>query len=77
MTHVISEFAPARISDVGAALFPEDGHCAVVRFTGAICFLPDMHALEVVFLQQMIAAVFNFMDSVQLKVAEWTHPGLV
>lgn len=61
----------------GAALSPEDGHCAVVRFTGAICFLPDVHTLEVVFLQQMIAAVFKFMESIQFKVAERAHSGLV
>jgi len=57
--------------------FPEDGHCAVVRFTEAICFLTYMHTLEVVVLQQMIAAVFEFVNSIEFKVAEWTHPRLV
>jgi hypothetical protein len=55
----------------------ENGHCAVVRFTGAVCFLPDVHTLVVVVVQQMIATVFKVMDSIQFKVAEWAHPGLI
>jgi len=58
-------------------LSPEDGHRAVIRLTKAICFLPDVHTFEVVVLQQMIAAVFEFVDSIEFKVAEWAHPGLV
>jgi len=58
-------------------LFPEDGHSAVIRFTDAVCFLPDVQTLEVVVVQQMIAGVFEFVDSIKFNVAEWAHPGLV
>lgn len=58
-------------------LFPKDGHRAVVRFPDAVGFLAHMHTLEVVVLQQMIAAVFKFVDSIEFKVAEWAHPGFV
>jgi hypothetical protein len=63
--------------DMERGLFPEDGHSAVEGFTEAVCFLAHMHTLEVVLLQQMIAAVFKFVDSIQFKVAEWAHPGFV
>ena len=61
----------------GEALFPEDGHGAVIGFPEAICFLAHMHALEVVLLQQMIAAVFKSVDSIEFKIAEWAHSGFV
>ena len=61
----------------GKHLFPEDGHCAVIGFTEALGFLTHMHALEVVLLQQMIATVFKFVDSIEFKIAEWAHPRLV
>ena len=58
-------------------LLPEDGHRAVKGFPEAVCFLPYMHTFEVVVLQQMIAAVFKFVDSIEFKVAEGAHPGFV
>ena len=58
-------------------LFPEDGHSAVIRFTDAVCFLPNVHALEGVIVQQVIAAVFEFVDSIEFNVAERTHPGFI
>jgi hypothetical protein len=58
-------------------LFPKDGHSAVERFPEAVCFLAHMHTLEVVLLQQMIAAIFKFVDSIQFKIAERAHPGFV
>jgi hypothetical protein len=64
-------------SEVWRGLFPKDGHRAVVRFTEAVCLLPDVHTLEVVVLQQMIATVFKFVDSIEFKVAERANPGLI
>jgi len=49
----------------------------MIRFPETIGFLPDVHTLEFVVVQQMIAAVFKFVDSVEFKVAEWAHSGLV
>ena len=49
----------------------------MIRFPEAIRFLAYMHALEVVLLQQMIATVFKFVDSIEFKIAEWEHPGFV
>ena len=49
----------------------------MVRFTEAICFLAHMHTLEVVVLQQMVAAVFKFVDSIEFKIAERANPGFV
>jgi hypothetical protein len=57
-------------------LFPEDGHGAVIRFTKAVCFLPDVQTLQFVVVQQMIAGVLELVDSIEFNVAEWTHPGL-
>jgi hypothetical protein len=57
--------------------FPEDGHRAMVRFPEAIRFLAYMHTPEVVLLQQMIATVFKFVDSIEVKIAEWANPGFV
>ena len=36
-----------------------------------------MHAFEFVVVQQMIAAVFELVDSVEFNVAVWTHPGFI
>jgi hypothetical protein len=36
-------------------------------------FLADVHTLEVVVLQQVIATVFKLVDSVEFKIAEWAH----
>ena len=58
-------------------LSPEDGHCAVIRFAKTVCFLPDMHALEIVVVQQMVATVFKSVDAVQFKIAERALPRLV
>jgi len=58
-------------------LFPEDGHRAVVRFPEAVCLLPDVHTLEVVLVQQMIAGVFKVVDSIEFKIAVGAHPGFV
>jgi hypothetical protein len=58
-------------------LFPEDGHSAVIRFTDAVCFLPDVQTLEVVVVQQMIATLFELVDSIEFNVTEWTHPGFI
>jgi hypothetical protein len=58
-------------------LLPEDRHRAVVRFTDAVRFLADVHTFEVVLLQQVIATVFKPVDSIQFKIAERAHPGLV
>jgi hypothetical protein len=68
---VLNSFTARRL------LFPEDGHRAVVRFTETICLLPDMHTLEVVLTQQMVATVFKVVDSIEFKVAKRAHPGLV
>jgi hypothetical protein len=46
----------------------------VIGFPEAMRFLAYMHALEVVLLQQMIATVFKFVDSIEFKIAEWAHP---
>jgi hypothetical protein len=62
---------------LGSYSSPEDGHCALVRFTQAACFLPHVRTLEVVVVQQMIATVFKFVDSIEFQAAEWAHPGLV
>jgi hypothetical protein len=58
-------------------LFPKDGHSAVIGFTDAVCFLPDVHTFQVVVVQQMIATVLELVDSIEFNVAEWAHPGLV
>ena len=58
-----------------AVLFPEDGHNAVRGFT-ALCFLADVHAFKFMVVQQMIAAVFELVDSIEFNVAEWADPGL-
>jgi hypothetical protein len=57
--------------------FPEDGHSAVVGFTKTVGFLADVYTLEFVVVQQMVAAIFELVDSVEFNVAEWTDPGLV
>jgi len=36
-----------------------------------------MHTFEFVVVQQMIAAVFELVDSIEFNVAEWTHPGFI
>jgi hypothetical protein len=64
-------------SEILKLLFPKDGHSAVIRFTEAVCFLSNVHTFEAVVLQQMIAAVFKFVDSIEFKVAEWANPGFV
>jgi hypothetical protein len=69
------ENKPVRSKERG--LFPKDGHRAMKGFTEAIGFLAHMHTLVVVVLQQMIATVFKFVDSIEFKVAERAHPGLV
>ena len=56
---------------------PEYSHSTVIGFPDAVCLLPDVHTLEVVLAQQMIATVFKFVDCIQFKVAEWANPGLV
>jgi hypothetical protein len=58
-------------------LFPEDHHSAVIMLTEAVRFLPDVHTLEIVVLQQMIATVFKLDDSIEFKIAERAHPRLV
>jgi hypothetical protein len=58
------------------AFFSKDGHSAVIGFTKAVCFLADVHAFKFMVVQQMIAAVFELVDSIEFNVAEWAHPGL-
>ena len=70
-----SQFTP--VLHPGAVLFPEDGHSAVIGFTKTVCFLANMHTFEFMVVQQMIAAVFELVDSIEFNVAEWAHPGLV
>jgi hypothetical protein len=36
-----------------------------------------MHTFECVVVQQMIAAVFELVDSIEFNVAEWTHPRFI
>jgi hypothetical protein len=67
----------ARLCSPQRGLFPEDGHRAVIGFPDAVSFLAYMHTLEVMVLQQMIATVFKFVDSIEFKVAKRAHPGLV
>jgi len=49
----------------------------MIGFTKTVCFLPDVHAFEFMVVQQMIATVLEFVDSIEFNVAEWAHPGLV
>jgi hypothetical protein len=49
----------------------------VIGFTKTVCFLADVHAFEFVVVQQMIAAVFELVDSIEFNVAEWTHPRFI
>jgi len=56
---------------------PEYGHRAVIGFTDTVGFLTNVQALEVVVPQQMIAAVFKPVDSIQFKIAEWARPGFI
>jgi len=49
----------------------------VIGFTKTVCFLADVHTFEFVVVQQMVAAVFELVDSIEFNVAEWAHPGLV
>jgi hypothetical protein len=58
-------------------LFPEDSHSAVIGFTKAVRFLANMHTFEFVVVEQMIAAVFERVDSIEFNLAEWTHPGFI
>jgi hypothetical protein len=39
--------------------------------------LADVDAFEFVVVQQMIAAVFEPVDSIEFNVAEWTHPRFI
>jgi len=43
----------------------------------AVCFLPDVRAFEFVIVQQMIAAVFELVDSIKFNIAKRTHPGFI
>jgi hypothetical protein len=36
-----------------------------------------MHTFEFVVVQQMIAAVFEPVNSIEFYIAEWTHPGFI
>jgi hypothetical protein len=49
----------------------------MIGFAKTVCFLPDVHTFELVVVQQMIAAVFELVDSFEFNVAEWTHPGFI
>ena len=49
----------------------------MIGFTKTVCFLSDVHAFEFMVVQQMIATVLEFVDSIEFKVAEWTHPGFI
>jgi hypothetical protein len=73
----VALFGQAPCPGTAAVSFPEDGHSAVIGFTKTVGFLTDVNAFEFVVVQQMIAAVFELVDSIEFKVAEWTHPGLV
>ena len=49
----------------------------MIGFAKTVRFLPDVHTLELVVVQQMIAAVFELVDSIEFKVAERANSGLV
>lgn len=60
-----------------AVLFPKDGHSAMIGFAKAVCFLAYMHTFELMVVQQMIATVFEPVNSIEFDIAEWTHPGFI
>jgi hypothetical protein len=49
----------------------------VVGFTKSVCFLANMHTFEFVVVQQMIAAVFEPVYSIEFNIAEWTYPTFI
>jgi hypothetical protein len=49
----------------------------VIGFTKTVGFLANVHTFEFVVVQQMIAAVFELVDSIEFKIAEWTHAGFI
>ena len=49
----------------------------MIGFAKAVCFLPDVHAFEFVVVQQMIAAVFELVDSIEFDIAKRTYPTFI